>query len=324
MLARGWFGASAALMLFLAQMAAIGGPARADTTYLPWPGAVSCNFSDTAGYNGDSRFDPPWPAEDAWTMRRLTVTSAATITAAQAYVDWDPGSAPTVVDVRANDGTVATSGWTIVGTLTQQSFVPTGSDFTATYTGSVTLAPGTYWIGLRGITGAEPAQQICLANPGDAQSPWSVNTSTAPSWYSTSDGGASYISGTNTFVPFISLSTTTTPTPTLAATPPPTYTLTLDPGAGATCASPKASAISGTWLSLPGARDCTASATRQSASLLGWSTSPLFPVARAKIQTENGWGAFDGPIDGVRMIFIPAGKATFVSGDNTLYGIWAS
>ncbi len=59
-------------------------------------------------------------------------------------------------------------------------------------------------------------------------------------------------------------------------------------------------------------------------TLLGWSTSASFPVAGAQAQVDKAWGVIDETIDGVRMIFIPAGMATFVSGSNTLYPVWSS
>lgn len=52
--------------------------------------------------------------------------------------------------------------------------------------------------------------------------------------------------------------------------------------------------------------------------LLGWSTSPKLPVSLARGMTS----AFDGIVDGQRIIFIPAGKPTFVTGDASLYAIW--
>lgn len=93
---------------------------------------------------------------------------------------------------------------------------------------------------------------------------------------------------------------------------------------GATCkAGAAARGVMGSWLYLPAADDCS-STTDPNAKLLGWSTSANFPVQRAQSQVDNRWGAIDEVFDGVRMIFIPAGQATFVSGPNSLYPIWAS
>lgn len=52
--------------------------------------------------------------------------------------------------------------------------------------------------------------------------------------------------------------------------------------------------------------------------LLGWATSAQFPVSMAR----SARSAFDGNVDGQRMIFIPAGMPTFVSGDASLFAIW--
>lgn len=81
--------------------------------------------------------------------------------------------------------------------------------------------------------------------------------------------------------------------------------------------------FAGAWLTLPGDDECS-SVTNPDANLLGWSTSANFPVELAQSQVDKGWGAIDDTFDGVRMIFIPAGQATFVSGPNSLHPIWAS
>lgn len=111
-----------------------------------------------------------------------------------------------------------------------------------------------------------------------------------------------------------------------AVTAAPTATLSLAAAsAGAVCAGANPSAVSGTWLILPSAAQCrpSDSSTRPSAQLLGWATSARFPVDRAQAQVDKGWGVIDEEIGGVRMIFIPAGRAAFVSGSNTLYPIWS-
>ena len=58
---------------------------------------------------------------------------------------------------------------------------------------------------------------------------------------------------------------------------------------------------------------------RSNTVLLGWSTSPNFPGARAQDQINRGWGVIDEENSGVRMIFIPGGVSTFISSSNTLY-----
>lgn len=109
--------------------------------------------------------------------------------------------------------------------------------------------------------------------------------------------------------------------------PAPVETLTLSAGVsgGAVCTGGETSGTSGSWLTLPSADQCHPSSTAvdPTAELLGWSTSAAFPQSIAEHQLDMGWGAWDGDVDGIRMIFIPAGQATFVSGSNQLFPIWA-
>lgn len=76
----------------------------------------------------------------------------------------------------------------------------------------------------------------------------------------------------------------------------------------------------GSWIQVPGSASVTRS--EAGAALLGWSTSPEFPVERARAQVAAGYGAIDEVIDGQRVIFIPGGGFTQVSGSNTLFAIW--
>lgn len=103
-------------------------------------------------------------------------------------------------------------------------------------------------------------------------------------------------------------------------------TLTLEVAAsGASCTGGNPSGVSGAWLTLPGADACTQTGptAKPGATLLGWATSANFPIARAQSQIDKHWGVIDEDINGVRMIFIPGGMATFVSGSNNLYPIWS-
>ncbi len=75
-------------------------------------------------------------------------------------------------------------------------------------------------------------------------------------------------------------------------------------------------ASTGTWVATPTAAEWT----RAGFTLLGWATDSSFPVELARQATS----AFDGPINGTRIVYIPAGKSTFVTGDNTLHAIWGS
>lgn len=95
---------------------------------------------------------------------------------------------------------------------------------------------------------------------------------------------------------------------------------------GTTCTGGNPTGYTGSWLALPSADECTQTGTdaRSDAVLLGWSTSPNFPVARAQDQINRIWGVIDEEIGGIRMIFIPGGMSTFVSSSNTLYPIWSA
>ena len=107
----------------------------------------------------------------------------------------------------------------------------------------------------------------------------------------------------------------------------PLETLSLSVAAsGATCTGGNPAGYSGSWLTLPSADQCTQSGptAKPGAKLLGWATSASFPIARAQAQIDKKWGVIDEEIGGVRMIFIPAGMATFVSGSNNLFPIWSA
>lgn len=114
-------------------------------------------------------------------------------------------------------------------------------------------------------------------------------------------------------------SSSSTPTPV-------TETLSLAVAAsGATCAGGNPTGYSGSWLTLPSADQCSQSGptAMPGAKLLGWSTSANFPIARAQSQVDKKWGVIDEEIDGIRMVFIPGGMATFVSGSNNLFPVWS-
>lgn len=110
-----------------------------------------------------------------------------------------------------------------------------------------------------------------------------------------------------------------------AAAEPQTVEISLTPEDGTTCRNSSQPGTAGTWINLPGADDCTPPASKAGATLLGWATSPNFPVEIAKRQVVNGWGAYetfndDGQLTGV---FIPAGGATLLSSAGKLYTIWS-
>ena len=103
------------------------------------------------------------------------------------------------------------------------------------------------------------------------------------------------------------------------------FELSLTPTEGTQCTNSSQSGISGTWITLPGPNNCTPPASKPSAKLLGWATSPNFPVGIAKRQVDNGWGAYETfNADGqLTSVFIPAGGSTLVSAAGKLYTIWS-
>jgi hypothetical protein len=105
---------------------------------------------------------------------------------------------------------------------------------------------------------------------------------------------------------------------------PQVFELSLSPGDGTTCVTASQTGVGGTWVTLPGASDCTPPASKAGASLLGWATTPNFPVAIAQRQINNGWGTYESYNEAEQLVavFIPAGRATYVSGSNNLYAIW--
>ena len=215
----------------LVQGVVVATPANADSVLLSWPSnSPSCSTSNSAGED----YFPTWPDNNVWTMRRLVVDSTATVTSATTLMLNNPTTHPTVIDIRANDATVGTSSWTLVGTLVQASSQSTGAWYTVSYSGSVALSPGTYWIGARGTLSGTPSQAICLTDAGGVQSPWSIDKVTTPWWYYTTDSGASYGSGTGSFqfVPFISLSGGESGAAGGSAVPPPVMQQFGKPGAG--------------------------------------------------------------------------------------------
>jgi hypothetical protein len=100
--------------------------------------------------------------------------------------------------------------------------------------------------------------------------------------------------------------------------------ISLTPTDGTTCTNSGESGKAGGWLNLPSANDCTPPAAMAGATLLGWATTPDFPVAIAQRQVNNGWGAYESFNEGgqITAVFIPAGRAIFLSGANNLYAIW--
>ena len=104
-----------------------------------------------------------------------------------------------------------------------------------------------------------------------------------------------------------------------------TFSLALIAKNGTACSKSSDIGRGGSWMTLPGTNDCTPPAAKPNAQLLGWATTPGFPIEIAERQVVNGWGAYetfdiDGQLTGV---FIPAGGSTLVSAAGTLFAIWS-
>jgi hypothetical protein len=96
----------------------------------------------------------------------------------------------------------------------------------------------------------------------------------------------------------------------------------LNAAGGVNCELTLPGGTNGTWAQVPAANSCKAPTDRPGTTLLGWSTSSTFPVQVARDQISKGWGVIDAVLNGQRMIFIPAGGFTLMSGDNNLHAIW--
>ena len=116
------------------------------------------------------------------------------------------------------------------------------------------------------------------------------------------------------------------PSPSSSSSEPAVFELSLSPTDGTVCNSRGESGAVGSWLSLPSANDCTPPAATPNALLIGWATTPDFPIEIAQRQVNNGWGAYEIFNDEGRLtaVFIPAGGSTVVSSAGELYPIWNS
>jgi hypothetical protein len=82
------------------------------------------------------------------------------------------------------------------------------------------------------------------------------------------------------------------------------------------------SGLSGSWIQLTDS-GCTAALNKTGVSLLGWSTSPEFPVDVARNVVRNNWGAYEMHSMGrLTAVFIPLNGYTQLSSNNTIYPIW--
>ncbi len=115
------------------------------------------------------------------------------------------------------------------------------------------------------------------------------------------------------------------PSPSSSSSEPAVVELTLSPADGTVCNSPGVSGAVGTWLYLPSVSDCMPPATTPNSLLLGWATTPDFPLAIAQRQVDNGWGAYE-IFDGegrITAVFFRAGGAAFVISAGEIYPIWS-
>lgn len=103
------------------------------------------------------------------------------------------------------------------------------------------------------------------------------------------------------------------------------FALSFDSANGALCSTASQSGDAGSWMPLPGEESCTPPTSKPGARLLGWATSPGFPVALARRQVDNGWGTYEMLGDDGQLIavFIPVGGSTLVSAAGNLYPIWS-
>jgi hypothetical protein len=113
---------------------------------------------------------------------------------------------------------------------------------------------------------------------------------------------------------------------TIAPPRPTPQTVAFDPGTGNFCHSGEITALTGTWINLPTANSCVGDTARGASVLLGWATTPTFPIELAWRQVLNGWGAYEifDANDQLSAVFIPAGGAALISSDGALYAIWGT
>lgn len=96
---------------------------------------------------------------------------------------------------------------------------------------------------------------------------------------------------------------------------------------GLSCAAPRVDRT-GSWIQVPSEGDCAITPDARfvpEVGLLGWATTPDFPVAIAQRQIDNGWGAYEmsDASGNLAAVFIPAGGWTQASSDTNLFPIWA-
>jgi hypothetical protein len=181
---------------------------------------------------------------------------------------------------------------------------------------------GTYTAGIA----SGPAFTAISSSPQVVEG-FTINPGTPPGTYADAFRLQSSLAPTSGFWIRVTVVVPTPSTPGAPQLPQPTLQrVALDAGAGHSCNVTTLIAFRGTWVSLPAAGECRSAAGPRVMLLLGWATTPTFPIEIAKRQVSNGWGAYE-MIDArgrLSSVFIPAGGATLISGDNTLYAIWGN
>ncbi len=150
-----------------------------------------------------------------------------------------------------------------------------------------------------------------------------VPTATNPGSIAFSSANA-YVAGSNQLTA-IALASSSSDGSSSAAPRPTTFEFPLVTADGTHCTSSSQTGVRGTWMTLPAATDCTPPPSKPNVKLLGWATSPDFPVTLAARQINNNWGTYEtfGPAGDLTGVFIPAGRSALVTGGTTLYAIWS-
>ena len=272
-------------------------------------------------------------------LTRIRNTMLVTLLAAPAsvMVSAPASAAPVLVD----------------GCVNQNYLVPTGTVITADYTtclgdfatpvlARIDVYDSTgNWLGEEAPTGSLPSVSFTpdetfndlYANMSVAQaSPFTTQVhvfifscGTDPLDYTTNVMDRSYNSNYITFSNTMPTTDLCSQSPASSVDAPQTFELALTTIGGTVCTRSSESGTAGTWITLLDSNECTPPSTKPNAKLLGWATSPDFPISIAKRQVDHGSGAYeifnsDGQLSNV---FIPAGGSTYVSAPGMLYAIWS-
>lgn len=253
--------------------------------------------------------------QNAFSVFALTPGCDATITSATNVISALAAAAGYQVSIYGDSGGQP---GTLVGSLTGTSVA---SSRTISFTGSVNLSSGVrYWVGTRSTVSV--ANSLPRAD-GTQASPWSWDAGAGNQAY-TNNGGSTWTSYTAVAFPQLTLTGECNSSPSSGARTAQTVHVSLNPGVSAACTSASSVGVANSWVYLPAASDCIAPPVRAGATLLGWATAPDFPIAIARRQVDNGWGAYEiySTTGQLSSVFIPAGRATFLSADGNLFAIW--